>query len=153
MNRQIYIATISLFFILISCSTNKELIEKRKTEYGISKYYFEKGLKNSNYRERLLVVIDNTVYYSLYSDKIVKQTKKDNQLINTLFFDKIPENLNGTKYYQNLTKMDSIILTESNKILDSLNLPNFKKWNGAKAFIIEVNYYNGYPKNKKLKPY
>lgn len=153
MNKQLYIITIFLTFFLISCSTNKELIEKRKTEYGISKYYIEKGLKNSNYRERLLVIIDNCVYYSFYSDKIVKQTKKDKQLIYTLFFDKIPENLNDTKYYQNLTKMDSIVLTESNKILNSLNLQNFKKWKGAKAFIIEVDYYHGYPKNKKFKPY
>jgi len=153
MKKQIYIVTIFLSLILISCSTNKELIEKRKSEYGISKYYFEKGLKNSNYKERLLVIIDNSFYYSFYSDKIVKQTKKDKQLIYTLFFDKIPENLNDAKYYQNLNKMDSIVLTESNKILGSLNLQNFKKWNGAKAFLIELNYYHGYPKNNKFKPY
>ncbi|NHM01570.1 hypothetical protein [Flavobacterium difficile] len=153
MSKQIYISTIFLIILSISCSTNKGLIEKRKTEFGITKYYIEKDLKNNKYKERLLATIDNSVYYSIYSDKIVKQTKKNKQLIYTLFFDNIPENLNDTKYYQNLTKMDSIVLTESNKILNSLNLQNFKKWNGAKAFIIEVNYYHGYPKNRKFKPY
>ncbi len=121
-------------------------------EFGVTKYHIEKNLKNNKYKERLLATIDNSVYYSFYSDKIVKQTKENKGLIYTLFFDKIPENLNENEHYQNLTKMDSIVLTEGNKILDSLSFQNFKKWNGAKVFIIEVNYYHGYPKNKKFKP-
>lgn len=143
MNKQIYIVTIIFSYILISCSTNKELIKKKKTEYGMSKYYLENNLKNSNYKERLLVVIDNSLYYSFYSDKIIKKTKKDKQLIYTLFFDEIQDNIKENEHYLKLNKMDSLVFNESYKILETLNLKNCK---GAKAFIIEVNNYHGYPK-------
>ena len=121
-------------------------------EFGVTKYYIEKNLKNNKYKEKLIATINNSVYYSFYPDKIIKQTKKNKELIYTLSFDKIQENLNENEHYQNLTKMDSIVLTDGNKILDSLSFQNFKKWNGAKVFIIEVNYYHRYPKNKKFRP-
>ena len=152
MKKHIYITTIFLVIFLISCSTNKELIRKEKMEFGITKYYLENNLKKNIYGKRVLAIIDNSIYYSFYSDKIVKQTKEEKQLIHTLFFEKIPKELNDPKYYQALSKMDSIVLTKSNDILDSLNLKNYKKWDGATAFIIEVNYYHGFPKNKKFKP-
>ncbi|GAK97467.1 hypothetical protein JCM19294_3 [Nonlabens tegetincola] len=49
--------------------------------------------------------------------------------------------------------MDSLVLTKSDKILDSLKWNDFKRWNGAKAFETEIIYYHGFLKNNKFEPY
>ena len=46
-----------------------------------------------------------------------------------------------------------MVLSKSDKILDSLKWNDFKRWNGAKAFENEVIYYHGFPKNEKFEPY
>lgn len=55
--------------------------------------------------------------------------------------------------YQKLSKLDSVVLSKSDKILDSLKWNDFKRWNGATGFEIEVVYYHGFPKNGKFEPY
>jgi pantothenate kinase-related protein Tda10 len=65
--------------------------------------------------------------------------KNEKELIYTLTFGEIPKELNQPKYFQKLSRIDSLILLKGDKILDSLKWNNFKKSKGASGFIIEVN--------------
>jgi hypothetical protein len=151
-----------LFFIIlvISCSTQKGLIKKEKTEFGTVKYYVQTELKNENYMEtelndlkRIVIKVADSVYYSLYLDGINKRTKKDKNSVYRLFYGEIPKELDAQIAYQKLSELDSLVLSKSEKILDSLKWNDFKRWNGATSFEIEVVYYHGFPKNEKFEPY
>jgi hypothetical protein len=151
-----------LFFIIlvISCSTQKGLIKKEKTEFGTVKYYVQTELKNENYMEtelndlkRIVIKVADSVYYSLYLDGINKRTKKDKNSVYRLFYGEIPKELDAQIAYQKLSELDSLELSKSEKILDSLKWNDFKRWNGATSFEIEVVYYHGFPKNEKFEPY
>ncbi len=151
-----------LFFIIlvISCSTQKGLIKKEKTEFGTVKYYVQTELKNENYVEtelndlkRIVIKVADSVYYSLYLDGINKRTKKDKNSVYRLFYREIPKELDAQIAYQKLSELDSLVLSKSEKILDSLKWNDFKRWNGATSFEIEVVYYHGFPKNEKFEPY
>jgi len=162
-NLHIKILLVFLITLFISCSTQKGLIKKEKTEFGTVKYYVQTELKNDNYREtelndlnnkkRIVIKVADSVYYSLYSDRINKHTKKDKNLVYRLFYGEIPKDLGAQIAYRKLSKLDSLVLSESEKILDSLKWNDFKRWNGATVFEIEVLYYHGFPKNEKFKPY
>ena len=152
-NVQIKIVLSSIIVLIISCSTNKGLIKKDKSDYGTVKYYVQKELNDEDYKKRILIKVADSVYYSLYSDGISKRTKKDKNSIYRLFYGEIPKELGAQIAYQKLSKLDSLILSSSNLILDSLKWNNFKRWNGATAFNIEVIYYHGFPKNRKFKSY
>jgi len=97
------------------------------------------------------VTVDNTIFYSFYSDKIVKQTRQDKNLIKTLFYGSMPSSFDTTAF-QKLSSLDSSILMHGDRILDSLKLTSYKKSTGATAFEVEINYYHGYPDNKVFRP-
>ncbi|MGY3795165.1 hypothetical protein [uncultured Aquimarina sp.] len=149
--------------IVIACSTKKGLIKREKTEFGTVKYYVQTELKKDNYLEsasntlndqkRIVIKVADSVFYSLYSDEINKLTNKDQNSVYQLFYGEIPKEADAQIAYQKISELDSLVLTKSNKILDSLSWNNFKRWNGATGFVIEVIYYHGFPKNKKFKPY
>ena len=71
-------------------------------------------------------------------------------MIYTVFDGDLPQDYNKNIYLK-FSPLDKLILNHGNRILDSLGLKNFKRTNNGKAFIIEVNYYHGYPKNKSFK--
>ena len=70
-----------------------------------------------------------------------------------LFYGEIPKELDAQIAYQKLSELDSLVLSKSDKILDSLKWNNFKRWKGAKAFQEEIIYYHGFPNNGKFEPY
>jgi len=155
-NVQIKISLVFLASFIISCSTNKGLIKREKTDFGTIKYYVQTDfidLSDNKYKNRIVIKIDNSAYYSIYSNVIYKHTKKNKALSYKLFYGKIPEEMNDPEYYQKLSKLDSLVLSNSDRILDSLKWKKFKRWNGASAFEIEVAYYHGFPKNEKFEPY
>lgn len=154
----IKIVLVFLISLIFSCSVNKGLVKKKKTDFGTIRYYIQTDSNHFNYIDnkkvkRIVIKVDNSIYYSIYYDLIAKHTKQDKALGYWLFYEEIPKVMNDPKYYQKLSKLDSLVLFESNKILDSLKWDNFKRWNGATAFEIEVVYYHGFPKNEKFKPY
>lgn len=152
-NIKIKILLVFLISLIISCSTNKGLIKREKTDFGIVKYYVQTDLKDENYKKRIVIKVADSAYYSFYSDGIGKRTKKDKNSVYRLFYGEIPKEMDAQGAYQKLSKLDSLILSSSNRILDSLKWNNFKRWNGASAFEIEVVYYHGFPKNGKFEPY
>lgn len=150
---QIKIFLLPIIAIIISCSTNKGLIKREKSNYGTVKYYVQTDLNNENYNKRIIIKVADSVYYSLYPDAINKRTNKDKNSVYRLFYGEIPKELDAQIAYQKLSELDSLVLSKSDKILDSLNWNDFKRMNGAKAFEIEVVYYHGFPKNEKFEPY
>jgi len=152
-----------LITLVISCSTQKGLIKREKTEFGTVKYYVQTDLNNDNYVEtelngekpntRIVIKVADSVYYSFYSDGIGKRTKKDKNSSYRLYYGEIPKEADAQIAYQKLSKLDSLVLSKSDKILDSLKWNDFKRWNGAKAFQEEIIYYHGFAKNGKFEPY
>ncbi len=150
---QAKILLVILIFSIISCSSNKGLIKSEKTDFGTTKYYVQTDLNDENHEKRIVIKVADSVYYSFYSDGINKRRKMDMGSIYRLYYGQIPKELDAQIAYQKLSKMDSLVLSKSNRILDSLKWTNFKRWNGASAFNIEVVYYHGVPRNEKFEPF
>lgn len=150
--RDIILITISTS--LFACSANVKLLDKSRTKYGDIKFYSEKTSKNNSSIKRIYASVktdDNKSFYSFYPDKIVKTTDTAKTLIYTVFYGQLQTNYDK-HIYQKFSFLDSIVLTKGDNLLDSLGLHNFKTSEGAESFQIEVNYYHGFPKNKKFRP-
>ncbi|WP_298782625.1 hypothetical protein [uncultured Polaribacter sp.] len=162
-NVQTKILLLFLITLVVSCSTQKGLIKREKTEFGTLKYYVQTELKNDNYSDtelndlndekRVVIKVADSVFYSLYSNGINKRTKKNKNSVYRLYYGEIPKELDAQIAYQKLSELDSLVLSKSDKILNSLKWNDFKRWNGAKAFEKEIIYYHGFPKNGKFEPY
>ena len=139
--------------IISSCSTSRDLIEKEKTEQGITKFYVEKESEDNLENRRLLASVNNGIYYGFYPDRIVKKTRENKGLIYTLNFEELPAEILNSKSFEKLSAADSLILSRGSKILNSLGWRNHKRPVGASGFLIEVEYYHGYPKGKKFRPF
>ena len=149
-----HIISITISISLFSCSTNVKLIEKSRTKYGDIKFYSEKSSKNNSSVKRIYASVktgNNKSYYSFYPGKIVKTTDTAKTLIYTVFYGQLQTNYDR-HIYQRFSFLDSIVLNKGDKLLDSLGLHNFKTSDGTEGFQIEVNYYHGFPKNKKFRP-
>jgi hypothetical protein len=152
LSRGIILFTIAIS--LISCSTTVRLIDKSKTQDGDIKFYTERISKNNSSIKRIYASVktgDSQSYYSFYPDKIVKTTDKAKTLIYTVSYEPLQTSYD-TDIYQKFSVIDSIVLSKGDKLLDSLGLNNFKTSKGANAFMIEVNYYHGFPKGKRFRP-
>lgn len=150
--RDIILITISTS--LVACSTNVKLIDKSRTKYGDIRFYSEKTSKNNSSIKRIYASVrtdDNKTYYSFNPDKIVKTTDTAKTLIYTVFYGQLQKSYDR-HMYQRFSSLDSLVLTRGDKLLDSLRLQNFKTSRGTEGFQIEVNYYHGFPKNKKFRP-
>lgn len=152
-NVQIKILLFPIIALIISCSTNKGLIKREKSDFGTVKYYVQTDLNDGDYKKRIVVKVADSVYYSFYPTEINKRTKKDKNSVYRLYYEEIPKELDAQIAYQKLSGLDTLVLSKSEKIIDSLKWNDFKPWNGATAFEIEVIYYHGFPKNEKFEPY
>ena len=144
----------TLFISLFGCSSTVKLIDKSQTKYGDIKFYSEKITKDNSSIKRIYASVKTAgskSYYSFYPDKIVKTTDTAKALIYTVFYGQIETNFDSN-FFQRFSNLDSVVLTKGNSLLDSLGLHNFKTSSGADGFQIEVNYYHGFPKNKKFRP-
>jgi len=144
----------TIFISLFGCSSTVKLIDKSQTKYGDIKFYSEKVTKDNSTIKRIYASVktaNSKSYYSFYPDKIVKTTDTAKALIYTVFYGQIQTNFDNN-IFQRFYNLDSIVLTKGDNLLDSLGLHNFKTSNGADGFQIEVNYYHGFPKNKKFRP-
>ena len=148
------IILLAISISLFACSTNVKLIDKSRTKDSDVKFYSEKNSKKNPSIKRIYASVktaDNNSYYSFYPDKIVKTTDTAKALIYTIFYGQLPKNYDSN-IYQRFSHLDSFVLIKGDKLLDSLGLDDFKTSKGAEGFQIEVNYYHGFPKNKKFRP-
>jgi hypothetical protein len=117
------------------------------------RFYAEKSSRLSTDMKRIYASTGrnkNKSYYSFYPDRIVKTMESTKNLIYTVFYGEISANYNSA-IFQKLSSLDSLVLSNGDRLLDSLGL-KFKKAAGATGYEIEVNYYHGYPRKKKFKP-
>ncbi|RYE50095.1 MAG: hypothetical protein EOP48_20380 [Sphingobacteriales bacterium] len=147
----LYLALIVYQISISSCSINKQLLEKSKSEFVTIKFYYQPKSQKNALGNRVLGIVDNKIFYSFYLDKIVKQTTQENNLIMALFDGDFPESYDATTF-QKLSPLDSLILMRGNNLLDSLGFADYKNSNNGTAFEVEINYYHGYPKRKRLTP-
>lgn len=152
-NVQIKVLSAFLSSLIISCSTNKGLVKREKSDFGTIKYYVQTNLNDEDYKKRIVIQVADSVYYSIYPDRIHKRSKHHINLIYTLYYGEVPIEKSEPKTFQKLSELDSLALSNSDKVLDSLKWNNFKRWNGGIAFKGEVIYYHGFPKNGKFEPY
>ena len=75
----------------------------------------------------------------------------DKQVYYTAYYGKLPLNYNSNIYVK-FRPIDSLILAQGDKLIDSLHYNNLKRSKGAEAYIAEVVYFHGWPKHKKFKP-
>jgi len=154
MKRLTFYLVVILAVFLISCNSNIKLIDKYKAQNVSIKFYKENITKEDLNIKRIYASVDcsrNRSYYSFYPDRIVKTTSTDKALIYTVIYGQLPQ-IYDSNEYQKFSALDSLVLFQGVKLLDSLGLNNFKRLTGAEAFRIEVNYYHGYPKHKKFRP-
>tara|TARA_B100000929_G_C15289999_1_gene346693 strand:- start:150 stop:575 length:426 start_codon:yes stop_codon:yes gene_type:complete len=139
-NTNIIFVSCLMILIIMSCSSKKTLVKKEETEYGKVRFYIENDNKDNKSKKRLVAKIGQTKY-QLNEKEILKQNKKEKNIIYSLVEKDIPKNPN-LEIFQKTTKLDSLILIKSNEILDSLKWNSFKRFDNQKGFIKEVYYYH-----------
>lgn len=150
MTNQRFFAIFILSILFICCSSNKTFIDKTNTDYGSIKFYNENKKNNLKHIYALVDSLGFLSYYDFYPNKITKTSQVSKQMIYTVFDEELSEEYDK-QIYLKFSPLDKLALKRGNYILDSLGLKNFKRTKNENAFIIEVNYYNGYPKHKSFK--
>jgi hypothetical protein len=74
---RIFLSILLTLLFLNSCTANRTFIEKNKSDYGTIKFYIENNLENKLHPKRMVAKVNNSFYYSFYSDEIIKHTKKE----------------------------------------------------------------------------
>jgi hypothetical protein len=141
-------------FCLCSCASGGKLLSKNQTPYGSIKFYAVPSSTDKSAISKVYADVDSNgtkMYYSFYPDRIVKTEQKAKQLSYTVSYDKLPDNYNSNIYCQ-FSPLDTLVLSRADALFQTLNYSSLKKSKGAEAFTIEVNYYHGWPKNKKFQP-
>lgn len=149
--------TIAFFFVafgLYSCASNKMLIEKQQTEFGNVKFYAVNVSSDKPYVDKVYVATDSNGvkrFYSFYPDKIVMTDERAKELSYTIIFHKPQDHFDSNIYHQ-LSKWDTLVFSKALIILKSSKYSHLKSPDNAEGYEIEVNYYHGFPKDKKFQP-
>jgi len=121
---------------------------KAFTEYGEPEFYVERKSEQSKDVEKVYAEADSSgtkTYFSFYPNRILKVKEREN-----VIFTGVTQSERGS-VHQEISSFDAMVFTKAVLLLDSLQL-NWKSPGNIVAFIPEVLYYHGRPKNYKLKP-
>lgn len=147
-----------LFFLsalgIFGCSGNRKLISRIHAEFGIIKFYVVNASNNNTNAEKVYADVDSNrvkKFYSFYPDRIIMTDERAKNLSYTVTFQELPENYD-TRVYHRFSRLDSIVFDQAKTFIDSSKYLNLKWLQGAEGYIIEVNYYHGFPKKKKYLP-
>jgi len=116
--------------------------------------FYRQNLEDKPGVEKLYAAIDtggNKIYYSFYPDKIMKTTENEKQLSFTTIYGQLERPYDPT-LYRKFSPLDSIVLARGDSLLNAAGLTNFKRAKGAIAYVIQVYWYHGYPKNSRFRP-
>jgi hypothetical protein len=130
------------------------LIKKSKTEFGKIKFFEIKTHGDQISTSKIYADVDSSGikrYYSFYPDKIVMTDGRAKELSYTVVYRKLPENYNRN-VYKRFSKLDTLVFAKAEKLLKTSRYAHLKKIEAAKGYEIEVNYYHGFPKDKKFEP-
>lgn len=149
---------ITLFFLtalsICSCFSNRKLIEKTKTEFGSIRFYAVKFPRDKSILEKVYAEVDSNDikrFYSFYADRIVVTDERAKALSYMVIFQKLPDNYDSNMY-RRFSRLDTVVFSKAKSLLDTSNYSNLKGLQGAEGYLIEVNYYHGFPKNKMFVP-
>jgi hypothetical protein len=143
----------TILSLLASCRGAIKLIDKHQTPDGTVRFYIESIERNKSDVKGIYASVNNRgtrIYYRFCPEEIVMTTEKAKQLTYIVYHEKLLTNYDSN-IYKKYSPLDSIVLTRGDKLLDSLGLENFKKAFNSEAYQIQVNYYHGYPKWKKIR--
>jgi hypothetical protein len=149
-----YFIFLLISIAMCSCFTNKNLIEKSKTEFGGIKFFEIKTQGDKASISKIYADVDSSGikrYYSFYPDKIVMTDGRAKVLSYTVINRKLPDNYD-TNIYNRFSRLDTLVFVKAEKLLKNSRYSHLKKIEGAEGYEIEVNYYHGFPKNKKFEP-
>jgi len=150
----IKIGMYGLFLLMFTGCTGRRLIARNKSDFGIIRFYDDGSKAGGKNREKIYALMTTKgvrQYFSFYPDKVVMTTKAAKHLSFTLSFEEIPKNHNPLNY-GSLSSLDSIVFILARKLIDSSQFNIIKRLPEAKVFLIEVNYYHGFPKGKRFRP-
>jgi hypothetical protein len=147
------VLSMAILAFLTSCRGTIEVVGKYRTQEGTIRFYMEKEDKGKPDVKALYASVNDKgarMYYKFCVGEIVMTTENAKQLTYTVYHGQLPTNYDTT-IYKKYSHLDSVVLTRGDRLLDSLRLNNFKRTFGSEAYQIDVNYYHGYPKGKKLR--
>jgi hypothetical protein len=140
--------------IICSCLTNKKLIEKSEIGYVKIKFFEINTQDDKSSISKVYAEVDSVGvkrFYSFYSDEIVMTDKRAKGRCYTVIYHKLPNNYE-INTYNRFSKLDTLVFTKAEKILETSKYSHLKRLKGAEGYQIEVYYYHGFPKNKRFKP-
>jgi hypothetical protein len=130
-------------------------VNKSRTKFGSIKFYVVNATSDRSYPEKVYAEFDsnNNVkrYYSFYPDKIVMTDERAKNLSYTVTSQKLPDSYDSNIYHR-FSRLDTLIFDKAQKIIDTTKYSSLKRLTGAEGYLIEVNYYHGFPKNRKFQP-
>lgn len=142
------------FFSICSCYSNRTLIGKSQTEFGRSKFYEVKSPSDNSKLDKVYVDIDSNGikrFYSFYPDMIIMTDERAKNRSYTVIFQKLPDNYD-TNVYHRFSKLDTIVFDKAINLIDTTKYSVLSRLKGAEGYLIEINYYHGFPKGKKFQP-
>ena len=152
-----FINTLSFLFILFgmcSCTSNKKLIEKSRTDFGKIKFYAVNSSNDNSSIDKLYAAVNSNGirrYYSFYPKGIVMTDEKEKNVSYTVLFKQLPNNFDSNAYHR-FSKLDTLVFDKAETFLESSQYSQLKSVKGATGYEIEVYYLHGFPKNKKFVP-
>ena len=119
-----------------------DLVEKSDFAIGDSLNGEVKTLANKNPRDIARVISSAENFPEVAKGALDEIHKKNKNSVYRLFYGEIPKELDAQIAYQKLSELDSLVLSKSHKILDSLKWNDFKRWNGVSHFITKKYYFD-----------
>ena len=149
-----YFLFLMVTIVILSCSTNKRLIDKSEILNGKIKFFETHTKEDKSSIPKVYADVESTgikKYYSFYTDRIVMIDERGKNLSYTVIYHKLPDN-HDTNIYKQFSKLDTLVFAKAKNLLETSKYSHLKKLQGAEGYEIVVNYYHGFPKDKKFKP-
>lgn len=141
-------------FSISSCVSHSKLIGKSETDFGRIRFYLVNASDDNTSVSKVYADVDsNNIkrYYSFYPDRILMTDQRAKNLSYTVTSQKLPGNYD-TNVYHRFSRLDTLVFRKAQEIIDTSTYSYLKGLQDAEGYIIEVNYYHGFPKGKKFKP-
>ena len=149
-----YFLLLLITITILSCSTNSRLIGENEITNGSIKFFKTNTNGHKSYISKVYADVNNNgikKYYSFYPDRIIMTDERAKNISYKVIFHKLPDNYD-TNIYRQFSKLDTLVFVQMRNLLETSKYSHLKKLEGALGYEIEVNYYHGFPKDKKFLP-